>query len=148
MNASNQPTKADLFIPQFSIAGSRPNIEAVLAVEQALNGPTSIDDTLAARNAVHGDFTDDATLSQAIKYQMHHSKNWGELTLVQKGKPWSTSPRKSGRILSGNPDHRDHWAGHSGLRPSGGGAPVNRPNNRKYDAGTLDKSAELWLLGR
>ena len=96
---------AERFAPRKKL--SLPNVEAVRAVEQALNGP-SIEDTLIARNAVHGDFTDDAGTAQAFKDVMRATKNWERLDHVKR-EALEHIATKIGRILSGNPEHRDHW---------------------------------------
>jgi hypothetical protein len=96
---------AERFAPRKKL--SLPNVEAVLAVEQALNG-RSLDDTLVARNAVHGDFTDDAGTAQAFKDVMRATKNWERLDHVKR-EALEHIATKIGRILSGDPEHRDHW---------------------------------------
>ena len=97
---------AERFAPKKKV--SLPSVEAVLAVEQALNGPTSLDDMLAARNAIHGDFTDDAGTAQAFKDVMRATKNWDVLDHVKR-EALEHIATKIGRILSGDPAHPDHW---------------------------------------
>ena len=97
---------AERFAPKKKL--SLPSVEAMRAIEQAINGPSSIDDTLAARNAVHGDFTDDAGTAQAFKDVMRATKNWDVLDHVKR-EALEHIATKIGRILSGNPAHRDHW---------------------------------------
>jgi hypothetical protein len=101
---------AERFAPRKNVLPNvgLPSVEAMRAIEQAINGPSSIDDTLAARNAVHGDFTDDAGTAQAFKDVMRATKNWDVLTPVQR-EALEHIATKIGRILSGNPEHRDHW---------------------------------------
>lgn len=71
------------------------------------------DQLLAERGKTHGDFTDHARVTQAIKDVMQASPNWGKLTAVQK-EALEMNAHKVGRILSGNPDHHDHWDDISG----------------------------------
>lgn len=69
----------------------------------------SIDAILALRHTVHGDFTDDACIAQAIKHQLRQGRNWEELTSFQK-EALEQIATKIGRIVSGNPNHKDHWS--------------------------------------
>jgi hypothetical protein len=65
-------------------------------------------EVLQSRNAVHGDFTDDAALSQALKDVMHVGRNWPVLNPVQR-EALEQIATKIGRILSGDPNFPDHW---------------------------------------
>lgn len=66
----------------------------------------AIKDTLAERGKVHGDFTDNAEISQAFKDIVHSHD--GKLTPVMR-EGIDMILGKVGRILSGNPAHKDHW---------------------------------------
>jgi hypothetical protein len=66
-------------------------------------------DQLAQRRATHGDFSDDARTSQSLKYIIREGRNWNELTQVQQ-EALDNIATKIGRILSGNPNHADHWS--------------------------------------
>ena len=68
----------------------------------------SIDDVLAQRNDVHGEFRDDATTAQALKYVMRDGKNRDDLSSIQK-EALDNIATKIARILSGDPNHKDHW---------------------------------------
>jgi len=65
-------------------------------------------EVLQSRNAVHGDFTDDAALSQALKDVMHVGRNWPVLNPVQR-EALEQIATKIGRILSGDPNFPDHY---------------------------------------
>ena len=100
---------------------TRPTIvaaEGLAAIEAALRNAQPgeavqvpneyIDDILTQRNSIHGDFTDDATTAQALKYIMRQGKNWDDMT------PWMREAldqmqTKVGRILAGDYRHPDHW---------------------------------------
>ena len=63
---------------------------------------------LAAREDTHGNFIDQAAMSQVLKEMMVDGKNWDELTAVQR-EALEMIQHKIARILSGNPDELDHW---------------------------------------
>lgn len=76
-----------------------------------LRPPTIVrttEDILAERAKTHGDFTDHAHYTQEIKRTMRSSSNWEDLSDVQK-EALEMNAHKVGRILSGNPNHQDHW---------------------------------------
>jgi hypothetical protein len=83
----------------------RPSVQAMLAIERAV---TEIDTILDERKQIHGDFTDDAGTAQALKDVMRAAMNWNDLTPVQR-EALEHIATKIGRILSGDPGHRDHW---------------------------------------
>ena len=86
-------------------APRHPTIEAMRAIEETLN---PIDDTLAERRTVHGDFTDDATTAQALKYIMRQGKNWDEMPSFMR-EALEQMQTKIARILAGDFRHPDHW---------------------------------------
>jgi len=63
--------------------------------------------TLQARQNTHGDYALTAEIIQQLKQDMRVG-NWDSLTVVQK-ESLEMIAHKIGRILSGNPDHADHW---------------------------------------
>lgn len=80
----------------------------------------SVEDTLKERAATHGSFKDHAKCTQALKKAMRESKNW-EILSDQQKEALEMIVHKIGRVLSGNPDHVDHWhdiAGYSSLLES------------------------------
>lgn len=70
-------------------------------------GRKKIEALLAERGKTHGDYTDHATITQAIKNAMYvyyspkHSATMRE--------SMEMIAHKLGRILAGDPDFRDHW---------------------------------------
>jgi hypothetical protein len=63
---------------------------------------------LNERKKTHGDFTDHALMTQALKNVMWSSANWDQLNPCQK-EALDMIAHKIGRILAGNPNYRDHW---------------------------------------
>jgi hypothetical protein len=63
---------------------------------------------LDERLKTHGDFTDHAQVTQSLKFGMQHSPNWDQLTPIQR-EALEMIQHKIGRILSGDPNHQDHW---------------------------------------
>jgi hypothetical protein len=68
----------------------------------------STDEILAQRGKTHGDYSDHALVTQNLKSQMQLGKNWDDLNPEQK-EALEMIQHKVGRILSGNPNFRDHW---------------------------------------
>lgn len=60
------------------------------------------------RGKVHGDFTDVAMCARSFKSIAQISKNWPTLTATQK-EGVDMILHKLARILSGDPNHHDHW---------------------------------------
>jgi hypothetical protein len=83
-------------------------VEAVRAVEDAL-APGSLSALLAERNKIHGDFACDAGTAQRLKTAMRDTVNWDALTDMQR-EALENIATKIGRILSGDPNHADHWS--------------------------------------
>lgn len=67
-----------------------------------------IEEILAAREKTHGDFSIHAAITDAIKYHMHNSSKWSYLSPMQR-EALDMTAHKIGRILAGDPDHKDHW---------------------------------------
>lgn len=63
---------------------------------------------LAERGKTHGDFGDHARVTQELKLVMFAERNYKNLSEVQK-EALEMIQHKVGRILAGNPDHKDHW---------------------------------------
>ena len=68
----------------------------------------SIDEILAERKTQHGDFTDHARVTRNLKAMVQNEKNYGLLTSVQH-EAIEMILHKIGRVVAGNPNHRDHW---------------------------------------
>jgi len=78
---------------------------------------SDIADVLADRQSVHGDFRDNARISQHLKLFFRAQNSWWELPEVQK-EALDMIAAKICRILSGNSHHPDHWldiAGYASL---------------------------------
>jgi len=60
------------------------------------------------RGVTHGDYTIMATTIGAIKAVVRGSPNWGQLSFVQQ-ESLDLIATKIGRIVCGDPNHRDHW---------------------------------------
>lgn len=65
-------------------------------------------ETLTARKSTHGDSTEHADCTQTLKATVHEWANWEALSPVQK-EAIEMILHKIGRIMTGNPDHHDHW---------------------------------------
>ncbi len=77
----------------------------------------STESLLDERRRTHGDFIEHATITQMIKATMHGSEGWLDLSNAQM-ESLDMIAHKIGRILAGNPNHRDHWddiAGYAAL---------------------------------
>lgn len=68
----------------------------------------SIEALLAERGKQHGDFSDHARISQSLKLTMKASKNWATLSPIM-AESLEMIQHKIARILSGDPNHNDHW---------------------------------------
>lgn len=66
------------------------------------------DTLLAERGKTHGDYSDHARITQRLKDVMKASPKWGELSDIQK-ETLEMNAHKVGRVLSGDPNHLDHW---------------------------------------
>ena len=75
---------------------------------KTLDDYSKIDKLLAARAKTHGEFSDHAFITQNIKYLMHASENWDNLSVSHK-ESLEMIAHKIGRILAGDPNFPDHW---------------------------------------
>lgn len=67
-----------------------------------------INELLHLRGLEHGDFTDQARITQELKDVMHATPNWEKLSPIQK-EALEMNVHKIARILAGNPDSIGHW---------------------------------------
>lgn len=67
---------------------------------------STINETLKARQNVHGEFADNSAISQELKNVVRSHD--GELSDMQK-EALDMIVHKISRILAGNPNHKDHW---------------------------------------
>jgi hypothetical protein len=65
-------------------------------------------DIINERRKTHGDFKENAKVSQAIKDAMANSPNWFGLNTTQK-EGLEMLASKIARVLCGDPDFEDHW---------------------------------------
>mgnify|MGYP001330036247 CR=1 FL=1 len=83
-----------------------------IPIEQEFNSVVeenkTIEEILAEREKTHGDFRTHAAITDAIKYHMHNSSKWDYLSSIQR-EALDMTAHKIGRILAGDPDHKDHW---------------------------------------
>lgn len=70
---------------------------------------TSTDELLGIRGKTHGDFTLHSEITFSLKEIMEGSPGWKKLSRQQK-ESLHMIQHKVGRILAGDPDHKDHWA--------------------------------------
>lgn len=68
----------------------------------------SVDDTLHAHHATHGEWRVQAACSRSLKAVLRSSKNWDRLTDGQR-EALDMICVKMSRILTGNPNHADSW---------------------------------------
>jgi len=66
------------------------------------------EELLAERGKTHGDFTVHADITQSLKEVCYEQAKWAELSGSHR-EAIDMILHKIGRILAGNPDHRDHW---------------------------------------
>lgn len=64
--------------------------------------------TIADRAKTHGDFADNAQVSQNLKTVIHNAVEYQHLSMMQK-ESLDLICTKIGRILSGNQNEPDHW---------------------------------------
>ena len=67
-----------------------------------------INEILNEREKTHGDFQESATVAQAMKGYMRYYADWEYLPNTHK-EALEMIVHKIGRILAGNPSHKDHW---------------------------------------
>lgn len=83
-----------------------------IPIEQEFNSVVeenkTIEEILAEREKTHGDFRTHAAITDAIKYHMHNASQWKYLSPMQR-EALDMTAHKIGRILAGDPDHKDHW---------------------------------------
>lgn len=73
-----------------------------------MSADSNIEQILSEREVTNGDFFFHSLTSQQLKSIMAEGQNWGELSLLQR-EALEMIQHKIARILSGNPDIRDHW---------------------------------------
>ena len=103
---------AEKYAPTVSLPRSV-GVEGVRAIEQALRRPPAPEarhPLLAEREHTHGNFEATALIAQRFKDVARNTPNWGaKLTDVQR-EALEGVFTKVARILSGDPNHKDHWS--------------------------------------
>lgn len=69
----------------------------------------NIDNLLSERASTHGDYSEHAEYTQEIKEIIRRSRNYRTLAYHQT-ETLEMIAHKIGRILAGDPNHKDHWA--------------------------------------
>lgn len=67
-----------------------------------------IETVLKEREKTHGNFCHHAQTAQRLKAVMHASRNWSSLSNADR-EALEMIQHKVARILSGDPNHADHW---------------------------------------
>jgi len=67
-----------------------------------------INDTLKQRDRHYGDFSEGAKVMQGIKCAMRSGRNWLVIE-HEKREALEMIAHKIGRILNGDPNHKDSW---------------------------------------
>ena len=96
-----------------SSTGSPPSISDILAAAdrrqiEELNKVENKIMLINNREKTHGNFRDNATMSQGLKDVMRGGKNWNALNDMQR-ESLEMIAVKLGRILTGDAGFRDHW---------------------------------------
>lgn len=68
----------------------------------------SVETTLKERSKTHGDFTENAELSQDLKAIAAMGSKWQSMNAVQR-EAVEVILAKVARIVTGNPNHKDNW---------------------------------------
>ena len=63
---------------------------------------------LTERGKTHGDYSDHSRITQRLKEVMKSGMKWDALNPAQK-EALEMIVHKIGRVLSGDPDFKDHW---------------------------------------
>ncbi len=72
-----------------------------------------IEAVLKEREKTHGNFCHQAQTAQQLKAAMHKARNWSSLSDADR-EALDMIAHKIARILSGDPNHVDHWIDISG----------------------------------
>ena len=93
--------------------GGAPSISSILAAAdrrqiEDLNKMESKIMLVNNREKTHGNYRDNATMSQGLKDVMRGGKNWNTLNDMQR-ESLEMIAMKLGRILTGDAGFRDHW---------------------------------------
>lgn len=67
-----------------------------------------IEDTLKDRQNTHGDFSENANISQNLKEIARRGSKWDSMNTIQK-EAAEVILAKISRIVTGDPNHADNW---------------------------------------
>jgi hypothetical protein len=76
--------------------------------KKELEAMPKIEEILTERKKTHGEFCDHARVTWGLKRVMEGEPQWGALSDIQR-EALAIIAHKIGRIMSGNPNHHDHW---------------------------------------
>lgn len=82
--------------------------QANAAPPKSLTTPRSTEELITERKTTHGDFAENARISQTFKDTARNEKGWGNLNDVQR-EALDMIFLKISRVLSNNPNFNDHW---------------------------------------
>lgn len=102
--------RRDYMMQRKTPACSLQDVLSNLKKAKASAGATDVDSVLAERGKVHGDFDEPCRIAQGLKAVIRDGVNCKQdrLTDVQK-EAIDMIAHKLARILSGDPNHVDHW---------------------------------------
>lgn len=69
---------------------------------------STVDDTIAERQATHGSFVEQAGIMQAVKDALKTGSSYASMKPEQR-EALDMIAHKLGRIVTGDPSHVDHW---------------------------------------
>lgn len=90
--------------------GVRVEVPASVGNQHQMTAPAdqAVQQLLATRRTTHGEFRENALITQRIKDVLHDATRWTLLGSFQK-EALDMIAHKMGRIVAGNPDFHDHW---------------------------------------
>lgn len=91
----------------FAQRGYKPSAELKKDLE-TMEKKDYVDELLATRGGTHGDFTEGARTIQGLKAFFHRHAGWNKLSDRQK-ECFDMVATKTGRILCGDPNCKDHY---------------------------------------
>jgi hypothetical protein len=102
-NFVTQRYENDPVVPDSEAAETRGGFEYLYGGATA-----AVDDTLTERGKNYGNFTDNADYAQQIKQVFQDARTWREMPAYMQ-EALDLIASKLGRLLSGNPYHKDGW---------------------------------------
>lgn len=102
------PAIGKVDLAALSAAISHENDEDAKVTEPRAPSAARLKAVLAERKDTHGEFTVQASITQALKDVMRSCKGWDRLSVIQR-EALEMNAHKIARILAGNPHFKDHW---------------------------------------